>query len=74
MVQPPPLFYLFSVISIKHYTILQQIISEKCPYSILHWDLNSQPSDYESPPLTTRPELPPYLNSLFELKSFRAFV
>ena len=26
-----------------------------CPSSIQHWDSNSQPSDYESPPLTTRP-------------------
>ena len=29
------------------------------PSSIRRWDSNSQPSDYESPPLTTRPGLPP---------------
>ena len=32
----------------------------KCPSGILHWDSNSQPSDYEPPPLTTRPGLPPH--------------
>ena len=30
----------------------------KCPPNIWRRDLNSQPSDYESPPLTTRPGLP----------------
>ena len=30
---------------------------KKCPSSIRRWDSNSQPSDYESPPLTTRPGL-----------------
>ena len=38
---------------------LQQIKWEKCPSSIRCRDSNSQPSDYESPPLTTRPGLPP---------------
>ena len=33
-------------------------------------DLNSQPSDYESPPLTTRPGLPPHFNRLHLLKKF----
>ena len=32
---------------------------EKCPSSIRCRDSNSQPSDHESPPLTTRPGLPP---------------
>ena len=31
---------------------------EKCPSSIQHRDSNSQPFDYKSPPLTTRPGLP----------------
>ena len=30
---------------------------KKCPSSIRRWDSNSQPCDYESPPLTTRPGL-----------------
>ena len=33
--------------------ILQQINVKKCPSSIQCQDLNSQPSDYESPPLTS---------------------
>ena len=28
---------------------------KKCPSSLRCWESNSQPSDYESPPLTTRP-------------------
>ena len=39
--------------------ILQQINVKKCPSSIRCRDQNSQPSNYESPPLTTRPGLPP---------------
>ena len=38
---------------------LQQINVKKCPSSIRYWDLNPQPSEHESPPLTTRPGLPP---------------
>ena len=32
-----------------------------CPSSIRHWDSNPRPSERESPPITTRPGLPPYL-------------
>ena len=38
--------------------------------SILHWDSNSQLSDYESPPLTTRPGLPPTFLRKFVAKNF----
>ena len=55
----PASFCLCSVFSIKHYSFLQQIYVKKCPFSIWRWDTNWQPSDYESPPLTTRPGLPP---------------
>ena len=34
---------------------LQQINLKKCPYSIQSRDSNSQPADYKSPPLITRP-------------------
>ena len=34
-------------------------IFENCPFSIRCQDLNSRPSDYESPRLTARPGLPP---------------
>ena len=40
-------------------TIFATNESEKCPLSIWCQDSKSQPSDYESPPLNTRPGLPP---------------
>ena len=49
--------HLFSVFSNKqckfYYKLMWKFTSR-----IWHQDLNSQPSDYESPPLTTRPGLP----------------
>ena len=39
--------------------VLQQINVKKCPSSIRCWDLNPQPLEHESPPLTIRPGLPP---------------
>ena len=53
-----PLFHLFSFFQ-TNITILTTNQCEKCPSSIRRQDSNSQPSDYESPPLTTRPGLPP---------------
>ena len=50
MDHPRSLFQIFSVFSNKL----------MCN-SILRQDSNSRPSDYESPPLTTRPGLPPNL-------------
>ena len=50
---------MFQSFSNKQYKILQQMNVKKCPSSIQRWDSNSQPSDYETPPLTTRPVLPP---------------
>ena len=38
----------------------------KRPSSILCRDSNSQPSDYESPPLTTRPGLPPKIKEVLK--------
>ena len=52
-----PLFNLFSS-SETNITIFTTNICEKCPSSVLCWDLNPQPSDHESPPVTTRPGLP----------------
>ena len=40
-------------------TILQEIIVQKCPCSTQCWDSNPQPSEVKSPPVTTRPGLPP---------------
>ena len=41
------------VFSNKHYNV------KKCPSSIRWWDSNTQPSVHESPPITTKPGLPP---------------
>ena len=59
MGQPQPLFRLFSVFSNKHYNFLQQIYVKKCPSSLRCRDSNPRPSEHESPPITTRPGLPP---------------
>ena len=40
-------------------------ICERCPFSIRCQDSNAQPSDYESPPITTRPGLPPNICMLY---------
>ena len=40
-------------------TIFKQIYVKKCPSNIQCRDLDPQPSELESPPKTTRPELPP---------------
>ena len=58
MGQPLPLFRLFRLLQ-TNITILTTNTCEKCPSSIRRQDSNSQPSDFESPPLTTRPRLPP---------------
>ena len=63
MCQPRPLFRLFSLFSIQHYNSTTNQC-EKYPPSIRHRDSNSQPSDYQFPPLTTRPGLPPKLARL----------
>ena len=59
MGHPRPLFRLFLLSFKQTIQILQQIQVKKCPSSIKCRDLNSQPSNYESSPLTTRPGLPP---------------
>ena len=52
-----PLINLFSACFKQTIQILQQINVKKCPSSIWCRDSNSQPSDYESTLLTTRPGL-----------------
>ena len=49
----------FGLFQTKINTILQQFNLKKCPSSTWHWDLNPRPQDRESPPITTRPGLPP---------------
>ena len=62
MGHPRPLFHLFSSFQ-THITILTTTRCGKmlCPSSIWHRDLNPRPSEHESPPITTRPGLPPDL-------------
>ena len=36
-----------------------------CQSSIRRWDSNPQPSLHESPPITTRPGLPPSCNDIY---------
>ena len=64
MGQPRPLFHLF--LSFQNtLQFLEQIIVKKCPSSILCRDLNSQPLEHESPPITTRPGLRPLMFFLY---------
>ena len=55
------LSFVFSTVFKQTLQILQQINEKKRPSSIRCRDSNSQPSDYESPPITTRPGLQCYL-------------
>ena len=57
----PASFSFIFGLSNKHYKFLQQIYVKKCPSSIWCWDSNPRPSGHESPPITTRPGLPPSL-------------
>ena len=58
--QPRPLFRLFSVFSNKQYNSYNKSMWKmSCPSSIRRQDLNPQPSERESPPIITRPGLPP---------------
>ena len=59
MGHPRPLFHLISVFFEQTIKFLQQINVKACPSSIWCQDSNLQPSYYESPPITTRPGLPP---------------
>ena len=57
----PSLFFINFCLFKQTLQFLQQIKVKKCPSSIQRRDSNFQPSDYESPPLTTGPGLPPIL-------------
>ena len=59
MVLPRPLFcFLLSLFKHK-LQFSQKINVKKCHSSIHCRELNSQPLEHESPPITTRPGLPP---------------
>ena len=56
----PGLFFIYFRLFKHALQFLQQINVNKCPSSIRCRDSNSQPLEHESPPITTRPGLPPY--------------
>ena len=63
MGQTRPLFHLF--LSFQTFiTIFTTKNMKKCRSSIQCRDSNSQPLEHQSPPITTRPGLPPILNIL----------
>ena len=66
MGQSRPLFVYFQSFQTNN-TIFTTNQCEKmsCPSSIWHRDLNPQPSERESPPITTRPGLQPIQTKLY---------
>ena len=67
---PVSFSFIFSLFQTNNTQNLHQINVKKCPSSSWCQDLNSQPSEYESPPLTTSPGLPPNRTFLVLLLSF----
>ena len=61
----PASFVYFRSFQTNIVTIFTTNKCEKCPSSIWCRDSNSQPSDYESPLLTTRPGLPPCYGTFY---------
>ena len=59
MGQPGLFFIYFRSFSNKHQYNFTTINVKKCPSSIRHRDSNPRPLERESPPITTRPGLPP---------------
>ena len=55
-------FHLYAAFSHKHYNFCNNLMCTKYPFSKRYWDSNPQPFDHESPPITTRPGLPPLFN------------
>ena len=66
----PGLFFVYFCLFKQTLQFLQQINVKKCPSSIRHRDSNQQPPDYESPPLTTRPGLPPFAENVCQENIF----
>ena len=59
--QPQPLLmFIFGLFEQTSLQFLQQRVVKKCPLGIQCWDMNPQPSEHESPPINTRPGLPPW--------------
>ena len=68
------LFFVYFCLFKQTLPFLQQINVNKCPSSIRSWDSNPRPSEHVSPPITTRPGLPPYnRNFLSEGTSYECY-
>ena len=66
MGQPWPLFRIFLFFQ-THITIFATNKCEKFPSRIHCRDLNLRPLEHDSPPITTRPGLPPILVDVWEV-------
>ena len=55
----PLLLFIFGLFKQTSLQFLHLIYVKKCPSSIQYQDSNPQPLEHESPPVTTRPGLPP---------------
>ena len=64
----PASFRLFSSFQTNNFYNNKNV--KKCPSSIRCWDWNPQLSELESPPITTRPGLPPLFIEMFS-RDFR---
>ena len=53
------LSFIFGLFNQTSLQFLKQIFVKKCPSSIQCRDSNPRPLEHESPPITTRPGLPP---------------
>ena len=62
---PASFSFIFGLFQTNINTILQQINVKKCPSSIRCRDSNPRPLECESPPITTRPGLPPIFLFMF---------
>ena len=56
---PGPFYHLYLVLLNKQHFNFYNKYVKKCPSSIRYWDSNTQPIEHETPPITTRPGLPP---------------
>ena len=61
----PGLFFIYFCLFKHTLQFLQQINVKKCPSSMWWRDSNSRPLEHESPPITTRPGLPPCQPNFF---------
>ena len=65
----PLLSFIFDLFKQTSLQFLQQIYQKKCPSTIWCRNLNPQPLEHESPPITARPGLPPNHNECICIKN-----